>query len=197
MKKYGEIKKLSFEKLTGIFQKATDNHYLKLYQGYVKKWVEIEVKLLSVDKTLANASFSDFRELKVEQSFTSNAIVLHEAYFDILGGTGKPEGKILEALDKDFDSFEKWFEDFKALALPTRGWAILGYDFNDGTLKNFIMDAHNLYAVCGTAPILVLDMYEHAYFSDFGTDKKAYIETFFANLNWAMINQKYERLTKV
>ena len=194
MKKYDELKKLSFQELKGISQKTIDAHYGKLYQGYVKKWQEIQEKLKMVDKTSANATFSDLRELKVEESFASNAIVLHEAYFDILGGAGELNGEITDAIKKDFDSFEKWLEDFKALGLCSRGWVVLGYDFNDGKLKNFLMDAHNLYSVAGTAPILVMDMYEHAYFMDFGTDKKTYIETFFQNLNWVVINQRFQKV---
>jgi len=90
MKNYGETKKLSFSKpLVKISEKTIAIHHDKLYDGYVKKWQEIEERLKSIDRSSANATFSDFRELKVEESFTANAIILHEAYFDILGGNGK------------------------------------------------------------------------------------------------------------
>jgi len=191
MKKYDKAKNLPFQNLQGISQKTIDNHYSKLYQGYVKKWSEIEERLASVDFLSANASFSDLRELKVEESFVSNAIILHEAYFDILGGNGQLAGEIVEAISKDFGSFEKWLEEFKALGLSSRGWVVLGYDFNVGQLRNFLLDAHNLYGLWGAMPVLVLDMYEHAYFIDFGADKKTYIETFFHNLNWEMIDKKF------
>jgi len=124
MKKYEEVKKLSFQSLTGISDKTISIHHDKLYEGYVKKWLE----------------------------------------------------------------------DFKALGLCSRGWTILGHDFNDGKLRNFLLDAHNFYGIWGTAPILVLDMYEHAYFIDFGADKKSYIETFFQNLNWQVINKKFQKI---
>jgi Fe-Mn family superoxide dismutase len=195
MKKYSEVKILPFKNLTGISEKSFSFHHDKLYAGYVAKWEEIQSKLGAVDKSSANASFSELRELKVEESFTSNAIVLHEAYFDILGGNGEIEGEVLELIEKDFGSFEKWLEDFKAIGLCSRGWVVLGYDFNDGKLKNFLLDAHNLYGVWGASPILVLDMYEHAYFIDFGSDKKSYIEIFFQNLNWQVINKKFKKIT--
>lgn len=190
MKKYEQAKDLKFQELNGISKKTIENHYQKLYLGYVKKWQEIQDKLQSVDKTSANASFSELRELKLEESFIANAIILHEAYFDILGGNGVQEGEIIKLIERDFGSFEKWLEDFKALGLCSRGWVILAYDYNDGKLRNFLADAHNLSGVWGTSPILVLDMYEHSYFIDFGTDKKSYIETFFKNLNWQVINKK-------
>ena len=194
MKKYEEVKKLAFQgPLNGISEKTISIHYDKLYQGYVRKWQEIQEKLKNIDKTLANASFSDLRELKLEESFVANAVILHEAYFDVLGGKGKPEGGIIQAIEKDFGSFDKWLEDFKALGLCSRGWTILGYDFNDGKLRNFLLDAHNLSGVWGVSPILVLDMYEHAYFIDFGSDKKSYIDAFFQNLNWQMVDKKFEK----
>lgn len=195
MKNYGEIKKLSFSKpLIGISEKAISIHHDKLYEGYVKKWQEIQEKLKLINKSSANATFSDLRELKVEESFTANAIILHEAYFDILGGNGETGGKIIEVIKKDFGSFEEWLEDFKALGLCSRGWTILGYDFNDGKLRNFLLDAHNLYGILGISPILVMDMYEHAYFIDFGSDKKSYIEAFFENLDWQIVNKKFQNI---
>jgi Fe-Mn family superoxide dismutase len=196
MKNYNEIKKLGFSELRGISQKTIDNHYGKLYSAYVKKWQEIQDKLKTADRAAGNATFSDLRELKVEESFAANAIILHEAYFDVLGGDGHPAGEIVAAIEKDFSSVEKWLEEFKALGLCSRGWVVLAYDYNDGKLKNIIMDAHNLYAYWGAAPILVLDMYEHAYFIDFGADKKAYIEAFMENLNWEAIDKKFGKIAK-
>jgi Fe-Mn family superoxide dismutase len=195
MKKYSDIKEIGYKELDGISQQTLDAHYKNLYQGYVKKWQEIQDKLKLVDKTLANASFSELRELKVEESFVSNAVILHEAYFDILGGNGgRATGDIEKAIEKDFDSYEKWLENFRALGLCSRGWVVLGYDFNDGHLKNYILDSHNTYGVLGVAPILVMDMYEHAYFIDFATDKKSYIETFFKNLDWKSVDKKFKKI---
>jgi Fe-Mn family superoxide dismutase len=196
MKNYSEIKKLPFAELKGISQKTIEIHYGKLYQGYVKKWQEITDKAEKADESLANATFSELRELEVEKTFAANAVLLHEAYFDGLGGDGKPQGKIMDQIAKDYGSFEDWVGRFKALGLASRGWVILAYDFNEGRLRNYIADAHNLYGVWGTAPIVVLDVYEHAYFIDFGSDRKAYIEAFFENLNWQAIDKKYLKTAK-
>jgi len=194
MKKYEESKKLSFQKsLTGISEKTISIHHDKLYESYVKKYQEIQEKLKSVDKLLANATFSDLRELKLEEGFAANAVLLHEAYFDVLGGDGKPEGKIIDAIAKDFGSFDGWQEEFKALGLSARGWVILVYDFNDGKLHNYLADIHNQGGIWGTLPILVLDVYEHAYFIDYGSDRKSYIEVFFKNLNWEVINKRFSK----
>lgn len=186
MKNYGEIKNLPFKSLNGISDKTIDIHWGKLYQGYIKKWQEIQDKL----------RVGESRELKVEESFVVNAIILHEAYFDILGGDSKPDGKIVDAIVKDYGSFEEWAGHFKALGIASRGWVVLAYDFNDGKLKNYIADAHNLYGIWGAAPIIVLDVYEHAYFIDFGSDKKSYIETYFQNLSWQTIENKFNKVVK-
>ncbi len=196
MKSYAEIKKLPFQTLEGISQKTIENHYGKLYQGYVKKWQEIQEKLKTADKSSANTTFSELRELKVEETFAANAIILHEAYFDVLGGDGKPEGEIIGTIEKDFGSFENWQEEFKSLGLTSRGWVVLAFDFNDGKLRNYIADSHNQGGIWGASPTLVLDVYEHAYFIDFGSDRKSYIETFFSNLNWQAVNKKYLKTLK-
>ncbi|MDD2697046.1 MAG: superoxide dismutase [Candidatus Pacebacteria bacterium] len=197
MKKYEEIKKLSFSKpLTRISEKTISIHYDKLYQGYVKKWQEIQEKLKEIDKSTSNATFSDLRELKLEEGFAADAILLHEAYFDVLGGNGNPEGDIVDAIAKDFGSFEAWREEFEASGLAARGWVVLAYDFNDGKLHNYIADLHNQGGVWGTSPILVLDVYEHAYFIDYGSDRKNYIEAFFQNLNWEAINKKFLKIVR-
>ncbi|MBI2042028.1 MAG: superoxide dismutase [Candidatus Nealsonbacteria bacterium] len=186
MKSYGEVKNLPFKNLNGISDKTIDIHWGKLYQGYVKKWQELQERLKE----------GVSRDLKVEESFLADAVVLHEAYFDILGSDGKPTGSIINAIAKDYGSFEEWTGHFKALGIASRGWVVLAYDFNDGKLRNYIADAHNLYGVWGAAPIIVLDMYEHAYFIDFGSDKKSYIETYFKNLDWKKIEQKFNKIVK-
>jgi len=192
MKKYEEIKNLSFQKpLAGISEKTISIHHDKLYDGYVKKYKEIQEKLKNADKSSANATFSDLRELKLEEGFAADAVLLHEAYFDILGGDGKPDGKIIDAIAKDFGSFDNWQAEFKALGLSSRGWVILAYDFNDGRLHNYLADMHNQGGIWGTSPILVMDVYEHAYFIDYGSDRKSYIEAFFNNLDWKAINKKF------
>lgn len=196
MKDYGEVKNLPFKELKGISQKTIEIHWGKLYQGYVKKWQEIIEKTEKADESVANATFSELRELEVEKTFTANAVLLHEAYFDILGGDGKPTDKMMVAIAKDYGSFENWVGHFKALGLTSRGWVVLAYDFNEGRLRNYIADAHNLYGIWGAAPIVVLDVYEHAYFIDFGSDRKSYIETYFQNLNWQKIGERYDKIVK-
>ncbi len=186
-------KPLPFAKLNGISEKQISEHYNVLYQGYVKKLNEIELKLESVDRTLANATYSDLRELKLEGAFAANAIKLHEEYFSSLGGDGVPVGGLAAAIAEDFGSVDKWAEDFKASGLCSRGWVVLAYNWDDRRLRNYSCDYHT-HGAWGCTPLIVLDVYEHAYFLDFATGRKKYADAFMANLDWKAASAKFEKL---
>jgi len=192
-----ETKPLPFNKqLIGISEKSIQIHHDKLYAGYVNKRNEIEQKLATVDRSTANATYSDYGELKREESFAANGIVLHEYYFSVLGGEGQANFELMSELEKHFSSYEKWLEDFKAAGMVARGWVVLAYDFNTGKLHNYLCDAHNHGGIWGAMPIIVLDMYEHAYFIDYGSDRKTYIEDYVENLNWEKANQLFKSIKK-
>jgi Fe-Mn family superoxide dismutase len=130
--------------------------------------------------------------LKVEETFNWDAVKLHELYFWNLGGTGGPaKGRIRTMIDRDFESFDKWKEDFLAAGKAARGWVVLAYDCDDKTLHNFLQDVHNVGVVWRAIPLLVLDVYEHAYFIDFGIDRAKYMDAFFANVDWDEINRRF------
>ena len=169
-------------------------HHDVLYAGYVKKTNEIRAKLATVDLTLANATHSDLRELKVEETFALNGVKLHERYFDNLGSKGgAPEGPIADWIMRDFGSFEKWAAEFAACGLAARGWTVLAYDLEEKRLMNIVCDIHNQGGVWGQVPLLVLDIYEHAYFIDYATGKKKYIEAFMQIIDWAAVNAQIEK----
>lgn len=192
-----QTKPLPFKRqLVGISEKTLQIHHDKLYAGYVNKRNEIEEKLKTVDRAAANATYSEYGELKREESFAANGIYLHEYYFNVLGGEGNAEGELMQAIANEFGSYEKWLEDFKAAGMVARGWVVLAFDFNTGRLHNYLCDSHNHGGIWGAMPIIVLDMYEHAYFIDYGSDRKAYIEDYMKNLNWDAANQLYQSIKK-
>lgn len=176
----------------GISRKNIDDHYQKLYKGYINKFNEIQDDLERTAKS-GNASYSAYRELKREEVFTADAIRLHEAYFAALGGEGRCEGTIMEWIVTDFGSFEDWVVDLRAAAMSARGWVVLVYDMTDGCLRNYLSDIHSD-GVWATHPLIVLDVYEHAYYSDFGPDRAAYIESWLQNVNWERANAAIRRL---
>src|SRR3989344_9362164 len=119
-------KKLIYATLEGLSEKQLKEHHDVLYAGYVKKIDEIEEKLNGVDLALANATSSELRALKIEETFALNGVKLHEGYFDNMQPAGGvPMGKIAELIARDFGSFEKWLAEFKGLGLCARGWVVL------------------------------------------------------------------------
>ena len=174
--------------LDGISREGIEAHY-RLYEGYVNKRNEILEKLGSVDLSGANQVYSEFRALKVELSFAIGGIKNHEIYFEHLGGDGwAPNGLMGRLIERDFGSVEEWARDLKASGMAGRGWAWTAYDWDEGRLFNYVGDAQNTFPIWNATPLVALDVYEHAYFLDFQTDRASYIDVFFANLDWAVIN---------
>ena len=179
--------------LEGLSKRQIEEHHDVLYKGYVNKLNEIEAAVPEADISKANATYSTLRELKREEVFTTNAIRLHEGYFEALGGSGTPHGLAKEFIEEDFGSYEKWEAEFKGLGMAARGWVILGYDWQDHKLHTYLSDIHSD-GVWDVSPVLILDVYEHAYFLDYGTARKAYIEAFMKNVDWEAVNRRIEVL---
>jgi Fe-Mn family superoxide dismutase len=155
----------------------------------VNKRNEILGKLGAADLGAANQVYSEFRGLKVELSFAVGGIKNHEVYFEHLGGAGgDPTGAVADLIKRDFGSAQSWRDDLKATGMGGRGWAWTAYDWDEGRLFNYIGDAQNTYPIWNATPLVALDVYEHAYFLDYQTDRGAYIDAFFANLDWAVVN---------
>jgi superoxide dismutase, Fe-Mn family len=185
-----EIKPLDYKELEGISEKQLSEHHDILYAGYVKKNIEIETKIKSSDKSTANGIYSEFGELKREESFAINGVKLHEGYFDNMKPSGSEiSGTIKELVERDFGTYAAWEEEYKATGIAGRGWVVLGYDLDEKKLRIILCDAHNHGGVWNMVALLIMDIYEHAYFIDYGTARKAYIESFFKNINWDHINK--------
>jgi Fe-Mn family superoxide dismutase len=174
--------------MDGISRASVEAHH-KLYQGYVNKRNEILKRLEEVDADAANQVYSDIRALKVELSFAIGGVKNHEVYFGHLGGPGgDPGGAARDLIERDFGSLQAWRSDLKASGMAGRGWAWTAYDWDEGRLFNYVGDAQNTYPIWNATPIVALDVYEHAYFLDYQTDRASYIDAFFANLDWGVIN---------
>ena len=179
--------------LDGISRASVEAHYT-LYKGYVAKRNEILGKLDGVDLSSANQVYSDVRALKLDLTFAIGGIKNHELYFEHLGGGGgNPAGTVKDLLERDFGSVDSWRADLKATGMAARGWAWTAFDWDEGRLFNYIGDAQNTFPVWNATPLVALDVYEHAYFIDFQTDRGSYIDAFFANLDWAVVNDWVNR----
>ncbi|MEX1063964.1 MAG: superoxide dismutase [Candidatus Paceibacterota bacterium] len=201
-----EQKPLPFDKeLDGISKKTNDIHYGKLYKGYVDKANEINEKLgalrkemLSGEEPGGNQTYSKLRALKQGETFAVNGIYLHEWFFGVLGGDGDHSkgAELVDAINAKWGSVEDFIKYFTEAAMAARGWAILAWDPKAVELKQYNGDVHNQ-AVWGAMPVIALDVYEHAYFIDHGSDRKAYIQAFFKNLDWAVANEFFKKASAV
>jgi Fe-Mn family superoxide dismutase len=174
--------------LDGISRATIEAHY-RLYQGYVAKRNEILGRLQAVDLGLANQVSSDLRALKVDLTFAIGGVKNHDVYFEHLGGRGgEPTGPMASLVERNFGSAAKWRDDLRATALAARGFAWTAYDWDEGRLFNYIGDAQNTFPVWNATPLVALDVHEHAYFLDYQTDRASYVEAFFENLDWDVVN---------
>jgi len=186
--------------LQGISDKTLAIHHDKLYAGYVAKKNEIGEKLRALsqggDVSTANQSYSELRALMDGESFAVNGVYLHEWYFDVLGGDGAAAGALADALAAKYGSLENFLKYFSACGMAARGWVVLCWDTKDQALRVYTADAHNQGGIWGCMPIIVLDVYEHAYFIDYGSDRKAYIADYWKNLDWKKATELYEAAMK-
>lgn len=183
--------------LDGISNQQIDYHFETHYKGYVNKLNEIWEKLQTADRSKANQNYSEFRELKLEETFNYDGSLLHELYFENLKAqkSSVPEG-LKKAIEKDFGSYEKWVEDFKATGTAFRGWALLVFDLNTGKLRNIGADVHNTNGIWNAIVVLALDVYEHAYYTDFGPKRAGYLDAFMKNVDWTSVEKRYNKAIK-
>ena len=195
MMKTFEEKKFNIPELNGISGKAIEEH-LKLYSGYVKNTNTV---LAKIDEYAENAELNAYAlgEIQRRFAFEFDGMRNHEyyfAHFENGSATFTASGPLQKAIEEEWGDFDKWLNRFKSVAL-TRGvgWAILYYDPHTKRLLNTWVDEHHQGQLVGLAAILVLDMWEHAYFVDYTPgEKKKYIEAFFENLNWQNAEQNFE-----
>jgi len=192
--------------LNGISDRSLKNHHDKLYSGYVEKKNEIENRLEELGRAIvsakadsSNPTYSELRSLKQDETYAVNGVYLHEWFFEVLGGDGRFENasEIIDALSSNYGSVESFITYFSECALAARGWTILAWDTKERRLWIYNADAHNQGGVWGAIPIIVLDVYEHAYFMDFGADRKAYLKTFWKNFNWSAANDLFKRASSI
>jgi Fe-Mn family superoxide dismutase len=190
-----ELKPLPFTSLEGISLKTNEIHHDKLYAGYVNKRNEIEEKIKAADPADANQIYSQWRGLKEGETFAANGMILHEIFFDTLGGKGDPDDTLVKhKIVEEFGSWDRFIAEFTATAMGARGWAILAYDFSDSRLHIYAADAQNQGGVWGAVPVLLCDVYEHAYLLDFGSDRKSYIAAYLRNIDWGKVDAHYRHV---
>jgi Fe-Mn family superoxide dismutase len=186
--------------MNGLSERLLVSHYVTNYGGALRRLNAIRARLFGLDWTRA-ATF-DINGLKREELIAASSVILHEIYFESLGGQGdnpptgheEPPPELARALERDFGSVAAWRAEFTAIAKALAGgsgWAILAWSARLGRLVNQ-WAADHAHSLPGATPILAIDMYEHSYHLDFGAKATAYVDQVMANLNWERIGARYQ-----
>ncbi len=183
-------------KLDGISAESVEAHW-GLYEGYVKKYNEIQERLDGADAAAANQIFSDYRSYRSAITFAIGGIKNHELYFGNLGnGGGSPDDALGGRLEQHFGGVDAFLSQLRAAGMAARGWAWLAYDWDWDRLDVHIGDAQDTFPVWNATPILGLDVYEHSYIRDFSTARPKYIDAFIANIDWADVSGRWGRIAQ-
>jgi len=177
--------------MEGFSETLLNNHFT-LYQGYITNTNKLYDSLTAMLKEGKTAT-PEYAELKRRFGFEFNGMRLHEYYFENLGGKGSLDksGKLAQILPGGFGSYEDWEKDFRATAtMRGIGWAILYQDNVTGWLFNQWINEHETGHPTGCIPILVLDVFEHAFMIDYGLKRADYIDAFFKNINWTAVEAR-------
>ena len=183
-----------FVKLIGMpgFSEAILKNHFTLYQGYVTNTNKV-LDALGQMAADGKAGTSEYAELKRRLGWEWNGMRLHEYYFENLGGKShlNPNGKLGKRLADSFSSVEVWEKDFRATgAMRGIGWVVLYEDLVGGRLINFWINEHDGGHPTGGRPLLVMDVFEHAFMIDYGLKRADYIEAFFKNIDWAAVESR-------
>jgi Fe-Mn family superoxide dismutase len=181
--------------LNGLSQRLIDSHWSNNYGGSVRALNETKRRLADAlaDRDLPPYIYND---LKREHLMRTGSVVLHELYFENLGGNGRADDAARTWLAAAFGQFDRWEAEFRRIANGLgggSGWVILGYNRQFGTAENYWLADH-MHSPAMTAPLLVMDMYEHSYHMDFGAAAAQYVDAFFNNINWESVLARLEAL---
>ena len=179
--------------INGISERVIVSHYENNYVGAVKRLNAIGMQLAELDFTKAPNFVVN--GLKREELIAANSMILHEIYFDGLGGGGTPKNTFIEAITKDFGSVERWRSEFSAMGKAQgggSGWVILAYSSRDRRLVNQWAADHTT-TLAGGRPVLVLDMYEHAYHMDYGAAAAKYVDAYMEAIRWDNATKLYDQ----
>ena len=181
-------------RIKGMSERLIVSHYENNYSGAVNRLNAINAQLAVLN--FATAPGYLINGLKREELIATNSMILHELFFASLGEESAPEGALLEAIDRDFESVDQWRAEFSAMGKAQgggSGWVLLTWSARDRKLVNQWAMDHTT-TLAGGQPILALDMYEHSYHIDYGAKAAAYVDAFMAAINWPAVGDAFGAL---
>lgn len=187
------LKPLPFDpsKMNGLSERLIRSHWENNYGGSVKALANVKARLAQAagDKELPPYVYND---LKREHLIRTGSVVLHELYFENLGGSGGAGATERQAIAQAFGSFDAWETEFRRIGTGLgggSGWVVLGFNMHTRQFENYWMADH-AHGPAATLPILVMDMYEHSYQMDYGAAAAKYVDAFFRNIQWDVVSAR-------
>ena len=186
-----------FNLQTELLSSKNKKAHQELLEGYVKELNNIAARIDGSDKSSANLNNSEFRSLKMDETYNHNAAFLHGMFFENISDLNSQitvDSLSYMRLSRDFGTFDKWQEDFVACALSARnGWAVTFYNPNLKRYMNTIIDLHSSNVMIGMLPVVVMDCWEHSYYKDYLKDRKSYVFGMMKELNWSVIEKRFKK----
>jgi len=191
----------TFNLQTELLSHKTKKQHQELLEGYVRELNDISNKLDGVDKSAANLNNSQFRSLKIDETYNHNAAFLHGLFFQNISDMNSQitiDSLTFMRLERDFGSFDRWQEDFMACAMSARnGWVVTAYNTQLRRYVNMVIDLHSQNVMIGCHPVIVVDCWEHSYYRDYLKNRKAYVRGMMKELNWDVIEDRIKLADKI
>jgi len=182
---------------TELLSPSNKRNHIELYDQYIKDFNKISAELDTADRSSASSNSSEYRSLKIDETYNMNAAYLHELYFANISDLHSEiamDSLSYMRLARDFGSFEEWQKDFIACCTASRcGWAITYFNTYLQRYMNCTIDLHSINVPIGSYPIIVMDVWQHAYYRDYLKDVKTYVYGMMKQLNWDVIEKRFKK----
>jgi len=190
-----------FNIVTDFLSEENINNHIELYEDYLDKFNLTSTRVDAADKSSAHTNHSDYRSFKVDETFNMNGAYLHELYFANIGDNQSRiamDSLSYMRLNRDFGTFDDWQRDFIACGKSSRcGWVITYLNMYTQTYMNCFVDLHADNVPVGMYPIIVVDMWQHAYYKDYLKDSGTYLTAMMKQLKWSVIENRFKKADKI
>jgi len=190
-----------FNLSTELLSQANKDNHIELYQKYIEDFNRISAELDTADRADAGSNKSQYRSLKIDETYNMNAAYLHELYFANISDLHSEiamDSLSYMRLSRDFGTFDAWQKDFIACCTASRcGWAMTYLNTYTQSYMNVPIDLHSLEVPVGCYPIIVMDVWQHAYYKDYLKDVKTYTYAMMKQLNWQVIESRFRKAENV
>ena len=190
-----------FDIVTDFLSAENINNHKELYKDYVEKFSLASSKLDVIDRSNVNSNYSEYRSTKSDETFNMNGAYLHELYFANIGDNNSTitmDSLSYMRLNRDFGTFDDWQRDFIACAKSSRcGWAVTYLNMYTQSYMNCFIDLHSENVPVGMYPVIVMDVWQHAFYKDYLKDVSTYLTAMMKQLRWSVIEKRFEKADKI